>query len=99
MSFGVCLQDNGIPAHELDDAVWDKVMAVNVGSFFVASKYFLRAFLGRGGAAVRSGLGAVHSDVNARVCVCACICACGDLCVWMNVWRRARVCRHGWCHR
>lgn len=44
--------DDGHSCHELDAAIWDRVMAVNVGSYFHCSKHALRSMLGRGGGAI-----------------------------------------------
>ena len=44
--------DDGKSCHELDDAIWDRVLAVNLGSFFHCSKHALQSMLSRGSGAI-----------------------------------------------
>jgi NAD(P)-dependent dehydrogenase (short-subunit alcohol dehydrogenase family) len=49
--------DNGIPLHELSDDVWDRVLAVNLGSYAVASQAAIKHYLSRPrGSAADGGL-------------------------------------------
>ena len=61
-----CQLDNGVPAHELPDDVWETVMAVNVTSFFVASKYMLRHTLARGGGGAIVNIASVQGLLSQR---------------------------------